>query len=475
MEFQTFLNPFGTALEQAGMALQNDSRAIANATNLYKLGMAREQYQAMVDDLTDSKRGADSAGGIKPPDPGKKGVSLESQGVLGGSSAEPNSTQLFQQVKTFDAMAKRFRYLNPSLSEKYASRAETTLQSAINLKDKEFQRQSKFIDTLGNVAATASQSPEAQGQALALLSHQLPPGMDMDSLLYNPPNKGGLGFIRGPNGQPVWNKGQWESLGQLSKNGQELLKAKRDELMEQARIKREELADKRIELAIKSGERADNRLRDSEKWHDDATEARKELHDEKNARLAVDKNQAILEKDPLYKNYDRYEQARGAVRFIEQKLAQPGGYQNVTAADVQQLRSHFNNIKEDFRTRAGGKYSEQDFAKLNGVLQSLDKWVSTIGRGTPAAAERPAKDAMAAINDEYTTRTTNLVKSELKIAQKVEKQGGDPENMRLKGDVGFLLQQGRATIKPDTEDPTKKWIFFRDDIDHPLPFYEGAF
>src|SRR5665213_1582307 len=174
MEFQTFLNPFGTALQQAGMSLKNDAQAIGNATNLYKLGMAREQYKAMVEDISESKAGADSMGGIKATDPGMKGNSLESKGTMGGSSIEPNSSQLFQQVKSFDDASKRWRFMNPALAERYASRAETTLKSALDLKDKEFNQQSKFIDQLSDAAAMASQSPEAQGQALALLSHRLP-------------------------------------------------------------------------------------------------------------------------------------------------------------------------------------------------------------------------------------------------------------------------------------------------------------
>lgn len=475
MQFQTFLDPFGTALQQAGMQLNNEAKSIQNATSLYKLGMVKEQYNAMLDDISESRQGFIEAGGAPGVNPGAKGNSTDSKGPLGGSNTEPNSTALFQEVKQFDGLAKRWRYINPALAERYQSRAETTLKSALDLKGKEFQQQSKFMDDLGNAAALAATSPTAQGQALAILSRKLPQGMNLDDILYKPVEKGGLGMVQGPNGQPIWNKGQWESIGQFSKVGQEMRRAQHEEFMERARLKSQELAEKAAERAARASERADIRLRDGEQWHDEATKAREELRADKNAKQVVDKAQSSLERDPLYKNYDRYEQARGAVRFLETKMSQPGGYQNVTAADVQQLRAHYNNILEDFRTRAGGKYSIQEFSKLNGVLQSLDKWASTIGRGTPAAAERPARDAMAAINDEYTTRTENLVKSELKLARNVDKRGGDPENLRLKGDISFLLSQGHAVIKPDTDDPLKKWIFFKDDKDNPLPYYDGAF
>lgn len=469
MEFQNFVDPFGAALQYQGKQLSNDAQSISNATNLYKLGMAKEQYSAMLEDMAESHQGMAAMGGVRPPDPGAKG--LPGTSVAGGSDIPLSSGQIFKEAQQLSAAAKKWQFLNPSLSERYASRSASLITNAVTARDREFKEQDKFMDSLADTAAMASQSPEDQGRALALLSHRLPAGISLDDILYKPPQQGGLGMKQGPNGQPIWDKAAWQSVGQFSKVGQEQMKMKHEEFLEGARLKGFDLQEAAARRADAAAARADAKLRDSEA----AAEDKKELRGIKDSRAVVDKAQTSLERDPLYKNYDRYEQARGAVRFIENKLQQPGGYQNITAADIQQLRSHYNNIKEDFRTRAGGKYSEQDFAKLNGVLQSLDKWASTIGRGTPAASERTAKDAVAVINDEYATRTTNLVRDELKTAKNVEKRGGDPTNLRLKGDVKFLLQQGLAVVKPDTDDPQKKWISFKDDPSAVLPFYEEAF
>lgn len=468
MEFQNFVDPFGSALAYQGKQLANDSQSIQNATNLYKLGMAKVQLDATLEDVAESHQGMASMGGARAPDPGAKGLPGTSPS---GADVSLSSSQLMQQAQALSRSAFKWQNINPALSERYSSRAASMVTSAVTARDREFKEQDKFLDDLKDTAAMASESPDAQGRALALLSHRLPAGVSLDDILYKQPKEGGLGLQRGPNGQPIWNKAAWESIGQFSKVGQEQHQMKHQEFMEGARLKELDLKDQADARAERSAVRADARLRDSEA----AADERKEAKAIKDNKAVTDKAQSDLIKDPLYKNYDRYEQARGAVRFIENKLQQPGGYQNITAADVQQLRAHYENIMEDFRNRAGGKYKDSDFSKLNGVLQSFDKWISTIGRGTPAASERVAKDAMNVVNDEYATRTTNLVRDELKTAKNVEKRGGDPANLRLKGDVPFLLQHGLAVVKPDTDDPTKKWISFKDDPATSLPFYEDAF
>src|SRR2546426_1033864 len=109
MQFQSFLDPFGAALRQESQRLQNDGQSLANATNLYKLGMAREQYDAMIRYNMEERLGAESVGGVLPLDPTKNGQGSKSLAEAGtGASSTPtapNSQQLFQLYSGFDKEA----------------------------------------------------------------------------------------------------------------------------------------------------------------------------------------------------------------------------------------------------------------------------------------------------------------------------------------------------------------------------------
>jgi len=173
----------------------------------------------------------------------------------------------------------------------------------------------------------------------------------------------------------------------------------------------------------------------------------------------ADLAQKELNSDPVYKNYDRYKQAYGTAKGIAAKIATQG-MGSVSAADVQQLRAHYQNIIEDFRARAGGKYNQQEFAKLSGLIQNMDKWAESIGRGTPAASESVARDVIGTIADEYVTRTKQVVIDGLQAAARVERNNGDVRRLSLKGDIGVLVKNGMASVK--TDDEGQKWIGIKD-------------
>lgn len=480
MQFQTLLDPFKYALERQGTELQQEGQRINNAMGLLKVGKAQTELDAMQQDLAESKAGAASMGGIKPG-------GLEARGADGGAGAVAplSSGALLKDARQFEAMANRVRGYNPGLSEKYLAKAESARKDAFGAQEKEFNRNDKFFDELGNAATQAAQSPEAMGQALALLSRKLPPGMDLDKVLYGDPKQGGLGLKQGPNGMPVWDRDTWKQIGQFSAAGKEQHRMDHDLKMESMR-REEELRRVRTEERIAAhqtrleaiardravAENEGGKLQVGHRWvdakdHSKGMEKIPLIGDMKPVNEAM----KDLEKDPLWKNYDRYQQARGTSDMIEQKLARG---EPITAADVQQLRTHYTNIKEDFRARAGGKWNEKEFDKLNGVFQEVEKWATSVGRGTPAAATSTARTVMAVINDEYSTRTKNLAIEELKMAKNVAKRNGNPENLRLKANIPYLVRTGQASIGLDDEG-VKHIRIKTPEGEKVFPYPEGAY
>lgn len=494
MEFQRYLDPFAYALNRQGVELKQEGERITNATNLVKMGIAQKELDLMNENFAATRDGADSQGGIIGL--GEAGAGRGASSAQGGMEVAGGSTlgtkQLVDMSNKFAATADRMRFFrNGRVAASYAARAESALKDAVLEQEREYTRRVKFFDALKDAAAVASQSPEAMGRALALLSHQLPPGMDINKVLYNPVGKGGLGLQMGPNNMPVWQKEQWDQIGQFSTVGKEQHHMKHLETMEnlktqQVRLAEEEAtrrvqADAIREASLRDRERAREeddqfgRLKPGWKWINNKNKSlgQEPIPLQGDPKVLEEANKS-LEKDPLWKNYSLYQQAKGAIVGLEQKLA-TGGYNAISAADIQQLRSHYANIIQDFRTRAGGVKDLKEFDKMNGVLQSLDKWLSTIGRGTPAASERVAKEAIGVVKDEYLTRTSNLAVEELRMARNVFTRKGNPDALRLKADIPYLVANGKAQVKPNDEGEMWIAIMMPDGTKKTFPYPQGAY
>lgn len=486
MEFQRFLDPFGTALKLDAMQLANTSKGIENATNLYKLGVDKIKYEQMIKEMTETTQAGNDFGGPVGP----------VAGVNGKGSLTPPSAELYKLANFMGGEYKRMKYTDPVRAQAALNKAETTYKQAVDQQNKEFEQEGALMTSLQDFAAQASVSPSALGPAYAMLTRKVPPGVDLNKLLYGKPEEGGLGLVQGPTGYPIYDQKSLEGIGHFSKTAREMRAMKHQEFMEQSRLEMERIAAAGLKVREEAEVRRAAAQRDADNRRTEA-EGRPKL---KPGMMWADKDDPakgmipipvignpkeleattkLIVKDPLYANNDKYQQALGVVRTLEAKINA-----NVppNAADMQQLRSHYQNIKEDFRARVGTVAGDREFAKLNGVVQSLNKYIETIGSATPAVALSSAKTAMAVITDEVATRQINLLKFQLTQAAKLEKAGGDPNKLPLKGDVRFLTsrvdpvdKKPYAIIRPDTEDSDKKWIFFKDDPTKGYLYPEGAF
>lgn len=465
MEFQQFFDPFGSALQAQGAQLANDGKSLSNQIQLYKLGQAKMDFDTEKEYM---ERAKVAAAGQPTP------TSLQDLGAgATEAGAGPNSALLFKQANSFMDESKRFAPNNP-MRERYEAKAESTLKNAVDQRDKEFNQQQTFIKNLGEAAAAGAASPEAWGREWKLLESAMPPGMNKDNLLKT------LGLPMGDGGVPRYNKDTLESIGANSSYMKEMNKLAHEKQMEDARKASERLADERERRLERESQRREASARDAAfagklkpgyKWTDDS-HTQQELIPTKGDPKPVNEEQKRLDKDPLYRNDDRYQQAAATVSDLENKIKTGAP---IEASDIQRLRAHYANIIQDFRSRAGGVKDMQQFDKLNGAIQSLDKWVESIGKGTPAASMSVARQAMATVSDEITARNKATVIEGLRSAALVEKRGGDPNQLRLKGNVGWLISHGQAT-EPKPDDEGNMWIGIK--VDGQIKAYrypQGAF
>lgn len=504
MPFQALLDPFGYALQAEGQRLQNDARSLDNETKLYDVKLKRLQFDAVMGGLAKSSLGADQMGGMPTPKglQNATGDTQEPTRADGTPIQAPNSVELFKKAKAIqDEADSPFIKFNIPQRTEVMKRAETAFQAAAQAQEREHKdRQAAFSD-IANAMAAAAESPLALGQQWAMLKQKLPPWFNLDQLAFGDPSKGqGFGLQRGPNGIPVYDKTLLETAGASSEVARE-----KDRLL-QEKI-RNKLADERAareQQAREDAHKATARLEKRQQEHDTEKaeeekygklERGKRWIDPKHKELGQEpipikfdpkiakQAQEDLLKDPLTKNYDKYKQAKGTADSILRTIATQG-WDRVTAPQLQQLRAHYQNIIEDYRGRMGGKFNQQEFDKLNGAFQHLDNWISTVGGPTSAIAQSGARDVLNVINDEFYTRTRQLVEKELKTVKMVEREHGDSGQLVLNGDLKALLNgkypngMRRATIQPDTEDKTKKWIFLINpdgSTSDPYPYPQGNY
>lgn len=252
-----------------------------------------------------------------------------------------------------------------------------------------------------------------------------------------------MGFERNPDGRYPWsptNEKKLEALQQqtLTQEQRERIKDRREEAAR--RVQRD--------AELEQGRQEDRAQRSrSEQLHREAMQgtaavraAEMERKQDKDRQTFTNQVQRTLDKDPIYANYARYETAKDLGEEVKQVL-QKGGEFDATQARA--LATKFQNISEDFRARTGGKYALQDVASFNGLYDKFNKWVGSIGKGTPTISRVVAADMANTVTQLYDIVNKNVVIASMEGVEKASRRG-NPEDIRVKGNVQRLFNTGQA-------------------------------
>lgn len=153
--------------------------------------------------------------------------------------------------------------------------------------------------------------------------------------------------------------------------------------------------------------------------------------------------QRSLERDPIYRDFGKYEMGIDQARQIADDLAK-GKTKVLDAPTARALVTQFQNISEGYRSRAGGKYALQDAERFNGLMQKLNKWWESIGQATPTLDVTTARDVANTIVGLGDIANKNVVISSLDAMERVARKGGDPDDIRMRGNLKRLVALGQA-------------------------------
>jgi hypothetical protein len=224
------------------------------------------------------------------------------------------------------------------------------------------------------------------------------------------------------------------------------------------------IADRR-QNAIEAGEDRKVRLQllaQSQENQREGRENSRALQEERLARQkkedaakATQNVQRSLERDPVYNNFPRYQMSMDQAKDTIKLLSSPNGYDQITAPDMRALASSFQNMSEGYRTRVGGKYALQDMDKFNGLLQKMDRYVGSLGRATPTFSESTARDVANTMTQIYDIANKNAVIASLEGKETAQTKGGNPDEIRIRGDLQRLFQTKQAKV---VEEKGKRYL-----------------
>ena len=180
-------------------------------------------------------------------------------------------------------------------------------------------------------------------------------------------------------------------------------------------------------------------------------------------KLFKDTQTEINKNADTYKIRD-YQKGLEVADRAESALTDPArGYADVTAPAARTLADQFKLMIDNYRSRTGGKYQEQELGKMNGILQRLDKYTDTIGEGDKILA----KDVMLQTTQEMKKlaldRNADVVKTELKYSKSLRDRGTNPLPLTTYGDIEALKKNNVA--KQVTVNGKDYLVFGRDKSD----------
>ena len=141
-------------------------------------------------------------------------------------------------------------------------------------------------------------------------------------------------------------------------------------------------------------------------------------------------------------NYQRTDEV--AARAEAQLLDPTKGYQSINPVQARVLVEQAKLAMENYRSRGGGKYQESEIARMNGVLQRMEKWTTTIGEGDKLLAKNEMLNLAREMRTLYADTNADLLRSELGVVQNTNNKGGNASWLNLQSNMENAIASGRA-------------------------------
>jgi hypothetical protein len=160
--------------------------------------------------------------------------------------------------------------------------------------------------------------------------------------------------------------------------------------------------------------------------------------------VAIDK----AEKDYHMEDYRKGYQVASRV---QDKLLDPKvGAEGISAPEARVVVDQAKLMMDNYRSRTGGKYNEDQFKQMNGLIERASAYLTSWGHGNPILE----KDVMLQMTDQmngmFLDRSEDLARKKLSINSGTNRQGGNAkivEDMaQTRRDIQPLVDKGRAKI-----------------------------
>lgn len=450
MEFQQYLNPVGTQLS-------TDAKLIANAGGLLdvmkkKLDVENEQRQQVILDKMANEQYEAGRPSLSPS-PGTPGGDGGIEDMIGiAKKTVESATAKAQALSAF-----------PKASKIYQDEATNAMGRYTALVKERQDQKEKEVTYLQNVAGTMTKDEAGFNDGLAqikatypVLMSKIPFQKDQDGTIpFNPTNQRIAQnlFRSSVDQKAAWAREkqvtdiidkQADNERQAARDAQQKLDEDRRaaQRQEESELRRQEVRERRAERASRDADKA---------------EQTSLTRQDKLVKQAEDK---LVKDSPVYKVFDNYKRALGTAEIITDKLGAKGGYQNITPADGQALVNSYRNLATEYRTRTGGKYDAAEVAKVDGLLQKMEKWVLTIGTGDPQVSRQGAVDVVKTINEQFNNANRIVVMNELQQLDKLGAQKVPIERLTLKGDYGrFVANKANGAMVKELDG--KKYLLVK--------------
>lgn len=433
MEFQTYLDPFGTALRLQSAGLQIEGERIKNQMGLVELGAMKEKLNSLkLSNAATAQAFADFglAGGGVSPEERQQRMDKE------------------QEVESPDAGYARIAKLNFDLAkaaslggdrvntEKYLTNTLSALKDVEAARKARNKERATKMDDLITMASEGSRSPDAFGTALAAMADKYP-NWDANREMKK------LGFQIGPSGKPIYDGDRLRQLARLSMSEKDKLNLniKQDQLKLTGSLRAIQAS--LLEIRAAESSRRAAAARDSSI----------EKHTKEQEKYAEQEKRS-LHAEPVVKDFDKYTAAYDRAVNSEELLKAKGGYQNFTSTDAQSLVTAANNMFQGFRARYAGTKEIELTNKLNGFLRNMEKFATTVGEGEKRVAYDTALEMTQTMKDIYTARNVQVTRETLKRVQQLAKRGIDPDTLEAPGDIKQLVEQGLVKVEKDNKGNT---------------------
>lgn len=360
------------------------------------------------------------------------------------------SEQLLADAKKLEALGGVYAKSpkQAKLAEEYIKAADSAKAKAIDAQKEERQQElQKWTDMYNYLNGVVDQQTLNDTIKAASVRYK-----DVPMLVEK------MGLEKGLDGQYRWdgstNPAKVKALGEMAKTA-------KDRIEEQDKIARRAQEDKKIEETARHNRANEEHQRKEEQLQREGLTIRKNEYElkriEREDKQQADRNERVggvlareLDKNPIYKNFDTVDMTLRYAQQTKAVLDDPTkGYKALSNTDILALTKQYQNLQNDFRARTGTKFEAAEMEKLNGLWQKADKFIASLGRGTPVANELVVRDmvnTMEQIADNYNLETAI---SEFRAVEKAVSRGADPSVVIKKADYGRLRQQGRIGQSED--------------------------